>query len=191
MGTRGLTQGEIDLAKEIFGDAIDYAKVKIHDTQAHMLHPTGSAITPSGEIFAYGCCRQDFSTASPAQRAFFIHEMTHVWQYQNRILDPVKEALREAFRHGVNYFTGAYEYTLEKGKDLTAYGMEQQASIIEDYFLLYHENAPSLSKRLKNDGLGAGEQRALYEDVLAKFTNNPAYARKTPPPKRKPPGPGP
>lgn len=119
MSARSLTQSETELAKSIFSNSIDYAKVKIHKTRAHDLHPRGTAITPNGEIFAYDCCRDDFSKESPEMRAFFIHEMTHVWQYQNNILNPVREALRESFRHGINYFKAAYEYTLEKDKGLT------------------------------------------------------------------------
>ncbi len=178
MTTRPLTDGERTLARTVFGDSIDYDTVKIHDTKMHSFHPHRCAITPNGEMFAYGCFENDYSKLSASKRAFFIHEMVHVWQFQNNILNPVKEAIKESLKHNFNY-EKSYEYTLDKTKDLVSYGMEQQASIVEDHFLLYRENVAGIPRRMQNGHLPEGTRKELYEAVLAKFLADPKYARKT------------
>lgn len=56
-----------------------------------------------------------------------MHEMVHVWQHQMGMW--VKT--RGLFSWYVNY-----KYELQNGKLLSDYGMEQQAGIISDYYLL-------------------------------------------------------
>lgn len=70
---------------------------------------------------------EDFSTASMALKAHFIHEMTHVWQVQTR---------------GRWYLVtrrmpwARYDYSLRPGWPLTRYGVEQQAEIVKHAFML-------------------------------------------------------
>lgn len=71
--------------------------------------------------------RDDFSQASLSLQGFFVHEMVHVWQVQTRgrwhlILNRMPWA--------------RYDYSLESGRLLSHYGIEQQAEIVKHAFLL-------------------------------------------------------
>jgi len=132
---RNLTAGEIALAKLIFKNSIDYTKVKVHNGKYIFFQPGNSGMTPNGEIYANGVYSNDYSRQSTLMKGFLLHEMVHVWQYQLNILNPVTSAIAENISHGFDY-NRAYVYTLMEGKDLLDYGMEQQAAIVEDYYLV-------------------------------------------------------
>ena len=170
--SRHLTTGEIRIAREVFGDSIDYAAVKIHDKGYVPFQSKGSGMTPRGELYARGCYSPDYSHGNIYARSFFIHEMAHVWQYQNKVMHPVVSAIGLSLKLKFNY-QAAYEFKLDPNRDLTSYGMEQQASIIGEYFLLKHRNLDV----------------SLHEKVLKKFLDNPAYARRKRFWGRKPKGP--
>lgn len=86
MASRNLTDGEKALAREIFGNNIDYDEVTIN---SHKYPPTlgfqpnDTVIAPNGNIYYppghYGY-DADISQGTIAQKALFIHEMTHVLQ---------------------------------------------------------------------------------------------------------------
>jgi hypothetical protein len=132
MSERALTSGEIALAQRLYKDSIDYSTVKIHNEKYLPIQPDNSGMTPNGEIYIAGAYEQDYSTAETKVRAFFIHEMAHVWQYQLNILSPVGAAIAEYILNVFDY-AKAYKYELAPMKDLLRYRIEQQAQIIEDY----------------------------------------------------------
>lgn len=84
---RKLTPGEIALATTAFSSKIDYARVVLNDGPgneplAHIAFAKGnSAITVDSSIYFKADYCPDFS-APGKNRQVFIHEMTHVWQYQ-------------------------------------------------------------------------------------------------------------
>lgn len=127
-----LTNGEVRLARSIFGNAIAYGKVTIRRRKFFPLQPRTVTMAPCGHIHfhprSHVYC-DDFSVASPGHQGLFIHEMTHVWQSQRRgrwylILH------RHPFCR--------YAYRLRPGWSLTQYGIEQQAEIVRHAFL--HRN---------------------------------------------------
>lgn len=125
-----MTQGEIALAKTVFGDAIDYAPVRIKRRKWWPFQPKRITMAPNGHLYfhpgGHAYC-DDFSAASLMVQAFFIHELTHVWQTQI---------------HGRWYLIlhrhpfCRYSYSLKPGRGLTDYGIEQQAEIVSHAFLL-------------------------------------------------------
>lgn len=170
---RDLTSGEIVLAKSIYKDSVNYAKVKIHKTKYFFAQPANSGMTPRGEIHAHGFAyHEDYAVESPETQAFFIHEMCHVWQHQNKILSCIWSALTEQIRHKFNYLA-AYPYLLEADKTLTDYGMEQQASIVEDYYRVVRRGISFRDNRCLNTGTDA-EKRGLLISVLGDFLNDPS-----------------
>lgn len=172
--SRDLTSGEILAAQSIFKDSIIYSKVKIHKTKYFFGQPTNSGMTPRGEIHAHGFAyHEDYSLEMAETQAFFIHEMCHVWQHQNGILNCMWSALTEQIRHGFKY-ENAYPYFLSPDKTLTDYGMEQQASIIEDYYRVVRRGITFRGNRCQNIGTDA-ERRALLISVLGDFLNDPTY----------------
>lgn len=178
MGERTLTSGEVTLAKRVFKDSIDYSTVKVHNEKYLPIQPNNSGMTPNGEIYVAGAEAYfaDYSsTDDPYLRAFFVHEMTHVWQYQLKILNPISSAIAESFRNFFDY-PKAYDYELAPAKDLLAYRIEQQAQIVEDYYLTHIEGMMLRTRHIKNTG-GTAEYMRLFPQVLAKFLASPGYAR--------------
>lgn len=126
---RPLTPGEIELARSMFGNAIDYAKVRLVEGKWWPFHPKGAAMAPAGHIHFHphgGGWSADFSKEPLGAQGFFIHEMTHVWQAQRhgRLYLPLR-------RHPFS----RYAYDLKPGKPFERYGLEQQAEIVRHVFL--------------------------------------------------------
>lgn len=141
---RPLTMGEINLAKRVFKSQIDYEQVKIHQG-AYLrfgLQKAQIAMAPNGHIyFPKTSYLPDFSKGTPSQQAWFIHEMTHVWQYQ-RGVSVILHGLWLALLGGYLGQRRAYIYYLPKNlnKTLVDFNIEQQACIMADFFLLHHSN---------------------------------------------------
>jgi hypothetical protein len=129
MRKRSLTSGEMEMARSIFGDAIDYSKVLLIEGKWWPLHPRGAAMAPMGNIWFHpqgGGWSEDFSSEPLAVQGFFMHELTHVWQAQRRgrFYLPL---MRHPFCR--------YSYRLKPGKPFASYGLEQQAEIVRHRFL--------------------------------------------------------
>ena len=170
---RALTAGEVALLRPIFRDGIDYDHVRVIDN-AFPLQPANVYMTPRGHIYAPGDLWQaDFSTARAALREVFVHEMTHVWQFANG-MDLVSQGFIDFARYGGQY-EKAYAYELAPDRDLVDYGMEQQASIIEDYFAI--TVAHDRPQRLENQRLTEAQRDALYTAVIKNFLGDARYAR--------------
>ena len=137
--TRSFTQGEISLAQTIYGANIDYTESGVNYGKWKFFQTKGREMTPAGIIYTGGVTITDYSVAGsrPAlaedpkvdfadQKATFIHEMCHVWQHQ----------------HGINVETGGlYRVYKYAGPDFGTmsfdkYGVEQQAQMVQDYYLL-------------------------------------------------------
>jgi hypothetical protein len=129
---RSLTPGEIQLARSVFGDAIDYSQVTLIEGKWWPFHPRNAAMAPMGHIYFHphgGGWSEDFSAEPLHRQAFWIHEMTHVWQAQakGRFYLPL---MRHPFCR--------YRYRLVPGRRFERYGLEQQAEIVRHRFLANH-----------------------------------------------------
>lgn len=125
---RPLTPGEVALARSVFGDAIDYARAGVANRKWIFFQPRNVTMAPTGCIHFHphgGCYRDDFATAGLDLQGLFIHELVHVWQYQQGIFLPLR---RHPFCR--------YDYSLRPGWRLARYGLEQQAEIVRHVFLL-------------------------------------------------------
>lgn len=173
--SRSLTANETALAKEIFKDSLDYSQVKIHQSKYIFFQPENVLMTPNGEIYAPAKTYQaDFSQAGLNWEELFVHEMTHVWQYQTGVLNPRFSGIFEFVKSGFSY-QKAYSYVLESGKDLIDYGMEQQAAIVADYFTVVVSES-EFGRHIANTE-SFERKKELLTEVLAKFIDNPVYAK--------------
>ena len=130
MTSRLLTPGERALAASIFGDAIDYARVRLHRRTWWPFQPRGVLMAPDGHIWFHPQgphWRADFAVAPIAAQGLFIHEMTHVWQAQTRGRWWLPLMRHPFCRYGFN---------IRPGWSLDRYGIEQQAEIARHTFLL-------------------------------------------------------
>ena len=128
MAKRTLTPAEIDLARSVFGTAIDYSAARIANHKWAFFQPKRVTMAPTGTIHfhpeSHAYC-DDFGCASLSLQGHFIHEMTHVWQHQAGIYLPLA---RHPFCR--------YHYSVKPGWPLKRYGLEQQAEIVRHAFLL-------------------------------------------------------
>ncbi|PUV34359.1 type IV secretion protein Rhs [Cronobacter sakazakii] len=126
---RLLTLGEIALARTVFGSSIVYPRVWIHHDSyfPFKLQGRNTAMSPNGELYFRDWYCEDFSMRSFQYEHLFIHEMSHVWQYQRSIWVRMR---------GLTSGFISYKYSFEENKKLLEYRLEQQAQIIADFFLL-------------------------------------------------------
>lgn len=159
---RALTLGEIAMARQVFGNSIDYGKVKVHNHGFFWfgLQSKNTAVTPNGEMYFHPeDFLSDFSVADAREKQLFVHEMVHVWQWQLGYL---------VWLHGAMRFNLSYEYFLGKQFVLSDFNMEAQGDLLADYFVLKFLRAPEAMK----------QQRyffdlPLFEQVLYEFVQNP------------------
>jgi hypothetical protein len=129
-GERGLTEGEIALARSVFGDAIDYARVTLRRRKWAFFQPREITMAPRGHLHFHplgGAYCDDFSTVGLLRQGLLIHELTHVWQTQTR-----GDWYLILHRHP----WCRYDYSLKPGWKLERYGIEQQAEIVKHAFWL-------------------------------------------------------
>ena len=130
--SRTLTDGEVALARSMFGDAIDYEQVRIVRGKWWPFQPRGIVMAPTGAIHFHPTdprWSDDFSKAPLELQGLLIHELTHVWQTQKRgrFYLPL---MRHPFCR--------YAYDLVPGRPFDLYGLEQQAEIVRHAFLARH-----------------------------------------------------
>ncbi|WP_079437009.1 PAAR domain-containing protein [Zoogloea sp. LCSB751] len=168
--TRNMTAGEIAMAQTVFKSSLDYSAVKIHRGGLFgQPSRSGNAMTPRGEIhFPDKDYKEDFSIEIRENKIWFIHEMTHVWQYQlgyNVVFGGMTIGLKGGYsddgKRGLP--SPAYRYDLtgeDKGKTMSQFNMEQQGELVSHYFGVTQ--------------LGMNKNINALEAVLADFLKNPA-----------------
>ena len=130
MTKRALTKGEIALARSVFGDAIDYAPVRVEQRKWIFFQPRETVMAPTGCIHFHPRgtrYRDDFSCGDLDDQGLLIHELTHIWQSQRGLFLPLR---RHPFCR--------YDYAIRPGLPLHRYGIEQQAEIVRHTHVLRH-----------------------------------------------------
>lgn len=123
---RKLNAAEQQLAMQIFGNNIRYDRVLINN-QAKFISPKYASAFVTFNIINY-----HKSISDP----IFIHEMTHIWQYQHFGSVYISKSLNaQKSKEGYDYggIEGLY-HAFNNGKKLLDFNFEQQADIIEDHF---------------------------------------------------------
>ena len=136
--SRPLSPGEIEAAQTVFGNSINYQKVRV-DTKAWL-----------------GCKQYHFAYVGfhvincwgKLSRPLLIHELMHVWQYQRFGAVYIPRALyAQHSPEGYNYGGGeAIRQAALEGLSLQHFNWEQQADIVADYFCLQHDLKPRWCK---------------------------------------------
>lgn len=177
---RPLTANEIKLAQSVFQNAIKYEYVSIHNATFYPLglQHKDRAVAYKDKISAPGkAYSADFSLdTDPVKQSVFIHELVHVWQHQNDVLDTRLDFIREMISHRFNN-QACYRYKLNGDRDLLDYDFEQQAAIIQDYFLLKNHGIENSYKERHLLDMSLDQLTEAYEFTLKKFIKNPGYAR--------------
>lgn len=149
--TRPLHRWEVELAKSVYGDTVNYRRVRIDEL---------AVAGPKQKRFCYVSFHL-VNSWGPMRNSTFIHELMHVWQYEKMGALYMVNALRaQNSIMGYNYggLTALKEY-LEKGKNLQDFNPEQQADIVADYYLIKNGYSPQW-------GCGSREDLAVYEKFI-------------------------
>lgn len=151
INTRPLYNWEIRLAQSIFGDTIDYQSVRIDET---------AWVGPKQFQFCYVSFNLINSWGRMANH-ILIHELMHVWQYQEMgAIYMVRALIAQHTEMGYNY--GGVEgikAKIAKGQTLLDFNLEQQADVITDCFLLQQGYAPQW-------GTARLEDLIIYQDFI-------------------------
>lgn len=139
MTKRHLTEGEIALAREAFGDRLAYTKIRFIDGAAG--NPIAKAAFRNGNTaitlrrtihFNPTYFLPDFSAAKPAAKGLFTHELTHVWQYDR--FGTAWFLAKYAVQFARCGFNAPKMYDYEQGITPFKTGLlEQQAEMVGNY----------------------------------------------------------
>ena len=143
-----LTTNEVNYAREIFGDSIDYSQIRITKDNIASVGATktlGNTIHFQSTWGSHSVFESDGTTLTPAGRELLIHEMTHVWQYQNGDWRYATDSLWAQFIGFVIYSDrdAAYNWreAYNAGLSWETWNPEQQAAAVEEYNRLFRSGS--------------------------------------------------
>jgi hypothetical protein len=124
---RGLTVQEEMVLRDLFKNSLDYGAIQIATTN----------VGAAGRPYTLGNTirippKSDFITR------ILVHEATHVWQYQTKGSGYISDS---AWHQMVD--KSAYQVTVVPGRSLNSYDAEQQAVIVEAYYVDQHASPAS------------------------------------------------
>lgn len=152
--SQALTPGEAAFLHSIFGDALDTSSVNKNFHPESYKDIVGSVGSGAGAEF-WGPAQKsaDFSKEKDGERfGTFVHEFTHVWQFQthwqftNTGADAELEDPKDP--------EAQYKYPLQRDYVFTDFSTEQQAAMVEDYARYYLHPSKSLTYLPKVYGHG-------------------------------------
>lgn len=130
---RPLTASEISLAQTVFRNTINYGLVRVTDALGLGDRPWTSNTPP---IYTLNVGQFYSSlTASGTRRRLMIHELAHVWQGQHFIPFMINSATHQTISAITNGGNVAIAYDYRVGRLWREYNVEQQASIVTDWYL--------------------------------------------------------
>lgn len=135
--TRPLTKEELALARTIFGNTLNYQRIRIDENSRIACKTQGIFYVSFYTINSWGTMRPEI----------FIHELVHVWQFEKMGSIYIPKALMaQRTRMGYNY-GGLPELRCKRRQQigLEGFNLEQQADIVADYFSLCHGLMPKWS----------------------------------------------
>lgn len=165
---RPLTPAETELARSIYGNGLDYARIRLCGG-TWWLPRNGVAMAPCGHVhFPANAFCADFSRQNPAVQAWLIHELAHVWQHQNGFpvwLGGLKITLLGGYLN-----QRAYRLPdLARVPRFSRLNMEQQADLLRHFFLAHRHRDPRYQAQLPH-----------YRRLLRPFFRHPRDHRLLP-----------
>ncbi len=192
-GKRRLTGEERELAEEYFGDSIDLDKVRVNNSSA--LVPANRHLPENeredgskpenGRPFVLGNTinfSRELDLSDPDDAALFVHELTHVWQFQSTLgIQTTIEGINQPSYDLVKKDDDGNLILDDKGKpdasqletasSIQEFNIEQQGEITRGHFLLSrHEELTGLL-----EGPRSPEERGAIQAELKDIENNSLY----------------
>ena len=141
--SRPLHDWEIELAQDIFGDTINYKRVRIDEY---------AFLGPRQKRFAY-VSFYHINSWGAMQNSILIHELVHVWQYEQLGSVYIPRAVAAQFTFQ-NYDYGGIDQlrkAFQAGKNFLSFNYEQQGDIVADYFRIKNGYRPQWGYAGRND----------------------------------------
>jgi hypothetical protein len=132
MPTRGLTSGELQILDFVFYDTIDFERHEITTNDKNIGGADNSVTYSDTPHYSHQIWCADFSDPN-ADTWVFVHEFGHVWQYYYGV-KPINGWIYGAIKYGRDYVDKMYPYDLTRYQRFKDYNIEQQASIVADYW---------------------------------------------------------
>ncbi len=157
-GGRNLNKDEISFLKEVFSDKIEYEDIKIYNRKffPDFIQDDYTAIAPNGNIyFPKNIDTRDFSVMDIEDRAWLVHEVGHVYQYQSQGQFALWKGARLWLIDREIRGLDVYAYEIRKGYELDDYNIEQQGDIFRDYFFFLH-----------NQVVFSEEEEKFYREII-------------------------
>ncbi|MGF1462269.1 MAG: hypothetical protein ACFB2Z_03730 [Maricaulaceae bacterium] len=132
MTPRVLTVGEIREARTCFTNHLNYSAVRIFDRPWWPLQPAKTAMAPNGNVYFHP---EDFLldfSVTKRDMSWLIHELTHCWQKQVGQKVILQGAFHRQYKYGI----------LTTKRPFRSYKIEQEAAIVEDYYLISNSLPP-------------------------------------------------
>lgn len=128
---REMFPAEIALARTIFGNSVDFSRVRL------IIGDLAAGTTAGNNIRL----PRTFNITNDEHKQLLIHEMTHVWQFQHNgpgyiTTSLLQQAHASATRGNRNF---AYDYTIRSGNSFFEFAPEQQAFIVENYYAMLRD----------------------------------------------------
>ncbi len=158
---RQMTAGEAELVRAFFGFELNPAQVKLYMYPFAVRGAVASVEGGYGANF-WGATQHDAdysNTKTASHLATFMHEITHVWQFQT------------GQRHTPNQTQRQYRYWLDTKSTYTDFSIEQQAAMVEDYvmYFLHPSKDMTYMPQTYNESQFAEKTGVLKKVVEAQF----------------------
>lgn len=124
---RALTEGEIDLAREAFGNALRLDTVRLIGWPFRRAFVAGRWFGRDWIVWPRRALCADFTAAAMRTQGVLIHELTHVWQAQQGV-NLLLAKLRAGDRRD------SYAYVATSDCQWDSLNIEQQAMVMEHRF---------------------------------------------------------
>jgi hypothetical protein len=153
---RKLNTEELRILKSLYQNSLDFEKIKISNEHifSYLLKKYSAIVFDNTIIFSKQKYKDDFSRTL-GDMSLLVHEVCHVWQFQNLNY----RWFKAGFEH-IKYKSNTYKYKITDHKKLTDFRFEQQGEIMADYY----------RKKEKNDTETEIYERVIYSVI--KFKNN-------------------
>ena len=168
---RPLTGNEKKLLKPLFKGMLPYDRI-FCDVNEDNLGGEWNSITLKGRpLFSTHVICADFSKTIDAYQWIFVHELSHVWQWYHGI-NKVWGGIVAGAPQIVNgkTYEDAYPYSLRTNTRFMAYNIEQQASIIADYWYFVTKSQLPPKNILRN--IDANINVSDYDSVIKEFQSS-------------------
>jgi len=130
---RPLTEGEVALLKGVFGNGLNYGDIRIDVGGIPATEDHGQIAITHYDKMKFPEPPEDFSLSDVRNRAWLIHEVVHVWQWQQYKVDTYEKGSQLWVSEEGDY-DAAYKWSLSD--EFPDMNIEQQASAVASRYLV-------------------------------------------------------